>query len=567
MGLLTKRFKKFEFLFIIAVFIFLSGFFTFGRVGNSFKSFPFLYSDAANIASFAAALDYPEFFNYDPLLANQSTFSFYSTIHVPLIRYLAKIFDGYGTAFAVLIFPTLFIQLIGFYVLGKELFNNTIMSFSLAILTFIPISLNLGEFWGAYGDINPRVLFQCILPYLLIITLKVTENPSRWWIAMGVCGLLVYVHPVSAPVWFCAIIIGWLISSRFHWNNKKPLHLLIAVSTFFFLVLPFVINYLQTTNFGENPVIGYEELMTIMEKRFIKGFLDIPLAINEFVRLIILKNWTQVLLWSITFIAGCIIGIKKYIQGERWVGFSIAGWWLGVLFISYGLPLIDHSIAAKIKRIPLEVDLIRGIRFTIPLLFISFLLLLKEILSWITERKKFVHQSLASGLICGTLIITWIWNLESWSHPIISKEIDCISQAAIICPLDEELIQRIDFLDAIKERTPKGSKILSDNFEDLAIRYYSLRSLSYSYKDGGAFLYADQARLIEWYEQFKVMSEIQKTKEQIAVFIQAYTDFGKKYGADYLVVDQPFSREINYPRELILVYTNDYTSLFKIEGS
>ena len=79
--------------------------YTCGRVGLHFNDFLLSSSDAANIASFSAALDHPQLFANDALLSNPANFSFYSTLHIPLIRILAKWFGNYSTPFAFLIFP------------------------------------------------------------------------------------------------------------------------------------------------------------------------------------------------------------------------------------------------------------------------------------------------------------------------------------------------------------------------------------------------------------------------------------------------------------------------------
>lgn len=122
----------------------------------------------ANIAGFAAAGDYPDAFRKDALLSNPDNFRFYATIHIPLIRAIAKISGSYATAFSSLIIPTVFLHLSGFYTLGRTVLKSRYWSVLLAASTLVPVNLKiLGLFWGIYPDVLPRIAFQAFLPFLL----------------------------------------------------------------------------------------------------------------------------------------------------------------------------------------------------------------------------------------------------------------------------------------------------------------------------------------------------------------------------------------------------------------
>src|SRR5437870_715799 len=192
---------------IVLAFGLLALIFYLGRWGGAYP-FVFLESDAANIAGFAAAWDHPELFQGDELLGDQRNFGIYSTIHIPLIRALAKLTGDYGTAFIFLLGPHVFIQALGFYILGRVLFQSRYWATLLAIVTMMPVWLNLGEYWGIYDDPLPRVSFQALLPYLLAGTFYWRSNPAVWPWLLGFAGALIYVHPVSAPGWILAVWLG-----------------------------------------------------------------------------------------------------------------------------------------------------------------------------------------------------------------------------------------------------------------------------------------------------------------------------------------------------------------------
>jgi len=547
------------------LFILIALIFSYGRIGTSCKSFPFLYSDAANIASFAAALDQPTLFNNDPLLANNMNFAWYNTIHIPLIRFLGKVLEDYGAAFALLIFPACLLQLFGFYLLGLSLFKDKFWAFLLAIITFIPVRLNLGEFWGGYGDINPRVLFQSLLPFILAAVIKWGSNPKYWPYLMGLIGLSVYIHPVSTPAWGLAIIGGlWFQAPDIKPNKKIRLFILPAL-IFLVVIAPFAWNYISRTAFGDSTLLDYGMLITIMKRRFIPGFLDLRRGFIDFLRIAVLSDWINFSLWAWTFSAGILYGITKLRKKGQWYGFTLAAWWAGIIFTSVLIPIVDHKVTASMNRVPFEVDLIRGLRYTIPLILITSFLLVRDIAREINHKFNNKIIPIISVLSAIGFVLLWIGQNGFFNHPHINRIISCVRQGSITCPLSIEDQQRIDFLDAVKEKTSPGSRIMSKHFDDLAIRYHSLRPLVYSFKDGGAFLYANHVQLLEWYEQFNEMNALEQIQNDRRAYLDNYLKLGIKYGADYLVLQESYCEDNYYPASLSLIYTNDFNSLYQIE--
>ena len=174
--------------------------FTVGNLGNHFSTYFIMPSDAANISSFAAALDHPDYFVNDAVLNNSANFAHYDSIQVPLTRFLGQVFGSYGSAFGFLIFPVTFLHLIGYYILGIALLKKRTWALLLTLCLMVPVAMNLGENWGLVSDVIPRFLFQALLPFLLTAVIHWGHNPKSWLWLMIATGLLVYVHPVSLPV-------------------------------------------------------------------------------------------------------------------------------------------------------------------------------------------------------------------------------------------------------------------------------------------------------------------------------------------------------------------------------
>lgn len=561
----TKQFGMIISIFVVAIFIFLSLAYTLGRIGNTFSRMSLLSSDAANIASFAAALDHPELFFHDPLLSNTDNFAFYFTIHVPLIRLLNHVFGNYGTAFVALLLPTLFVQLIGFYYLGVILYNSRFWATLLALVTAIPVVLPLGEFWGFYIDPLPRILFQALLPFLLGAAIKWGGQLKFWPWIMGCVGLLIYVHPVSAPAWGVAVLLGLWFSIPTIPIRHRLKAMAISGFVFLFVIAPFALNYLTT--FSHSQAKNYDQVMEILSYRFAPGFLDLSIALQTFYQQMIVSSWIHKGLWIWTLIGFVVVVyLHRKIWDQNRQPYILASWWVGLLMISIVVPLIEHGILRALHRTPLEFDLIRGLRYTIPLLWIVSLWSLSKISSLRMEWASKSHQ-LGNGLWSLIIVLIGLGMMVAWGNQNrfmvrtnMASTYSCWKQEMLVCP-KPEAIERADFLDAIRVLTPPGSSIF---FQDLAIRYYSLRPITYTGKDGGALGYANHDSLLQWYNQTRELNAISTNIKNDPVAREAYVEFARKYGADYLVYEGTLDTKDENILGLRLVYRNMYGTLYEI---
>lgn len=562
----TKQFRILIDGSVVLIFIFISFIYTIGRTGDSFSRMSLLNGDAANIASFAAALDHPDLFSKDPLLSNPDNFAFYFTIHVPMIRLLNHVFGNYGTAFISLLFPILFAQLMGFYYLGNVLYHNRFWAFLLAIVTAVSVTLPLGEFWGFYVDPIPRLLFQAFLPFLLGAAIKWGGQAKFWPWIMGCAGLLVYAHPVSAPAWGVAILLGLWFSVPSSITSTHRFKMMIMSGLFFLIVItPFAVNYLTT--FSHSQAKDYDQVMEILSYRFSPGYLNLPLALQIFYQEIINSNLINRGLWIWT---GVGFGLVTYLQKKNSIqnrySYVLASWWIGLLLISVALPLIEHEALKALRRTPLEFDLIRGLRYTIPLLWMVSFWALSEVYNVALQTSRMYHfgdklWSLLVAIAGIGMVFFWMNENQFISRTNISSTYACWKQELFLCP-QPEATARADFLDAIRVLTPPGSSIF---YSDLAVRYYALRSITYTNKDGGALGYANHDELIKWYKQNQELVAISAYTQNKSLVLKAYLEFARSYGSDYFVL-QPVNdmfNEVN-PLELKLIYRNSYGSLYEI---
>ncbi len=565
---------------IIAGLIVIALAFALGRIGTHFGEYPFLGSDAANIASFAAALDHPQLFAGDPLLKKPANFAFYQTFHIPYIRFFGRALGDYGSAFALLIFPVAFLHLLGYYLLGKILFKNRALSLFFTLAAMVPVKIALVE-WGFMRDVVPRFLFQALLPFILISVLTWGKNPKSWPWLMGGTGLLVYVHPVSLPAWGLAIFLSlWFLAPEIR-GRRRAGHWVGAAFVLLIVIAPFVINYLSTTDFGVSEGIEYEKIRVIMEKRFKPGSLDIQAGLKEFVNGAFLSHGLNLGLFSLALLGGIGVFVRRRHMKNSIPG-VIAAWWAGMIIVGALIPLAEHSLTTALKRMPLEIDLIRSLRYVFLLLLLSVFYLLSELreVALKIQREKF-RSLLAAGVmaLAFSVMIAWMGRYRFFENPAFRQTIRCGSSGRLVCPsLDEDILgHRIGMLQAIRSLTLPGSRILGSDTSvrvvynslgwdsnDLAIRYYSLRPLAFTQKDGGALSYANHRELMTWWSQFCDLSMVKELRRKRIQFLDGLAAYSKKIRANFLVFPEKYDPQAYYPACLKNIYSNPHYSIYQV---
>ena len=330
-----------------------------------------LTGDGGNIASYAAALDHPGWFQADPALGELNNIGIYATIHIPLIRALNHLTGDYGLAYAWLVLPQTFLQLLGFYILGRVLFANRFWAFLLAFLTAMTvINIGLGEIWGVWQDALPRVTFQSLLPFLLALTLVWKNHPGRWPWLMLFAGLLVYVHPISAPAWGLAVWLSlWLLQPR-DWGWKRRCLVMLGLGVLFLAVLtPFAINYLSYRS--RDQAVDYNTVLPILQTYSPANLLNVPAALGNF-----LWKTTRSLLLPIGLAGFAVTWLLK--KSDQTPVKMVSAWLAGILIASILIPLVEQVIEQRFQILPLETELVRCIRYFVPLLLLFWIWPLAE---------------------------------------------------------------------------------------------------------------------------------------------------------------------------------------------
>jgi hypothetical protein len=535
---------------VTALFLFFGVLHQFAHLTNR-PPYVLLDDDAGNIATFAAARDHPELFHGDEVLGAPELSRWYSTVHVPIVRALSRVTGDYGTAFVSLLGLHLFLQSMGFYLLGRVLFRSRYWALLLAVVALMPVDLNLAEFWGLYERPIPRFSFQALLPFVASAAYVWRRRPERWPVVMVAAGLLIYVHPVSAPAWGMALWLGFLAYPPPEWSWARRLTTMLSLGALFLAVsAPFLWHYVAHQEVGTAPSAPYGEIRRIIEARFEPGYLDLPAAILEFA-LVFGRIPGRSLIWLLA--SGGALLVLWLHRKERKSVVVVLLWVIGLVVTSVLLPMIDHQLASALHSFPLEYDLVRGLRYLVPFVLLFSLWPLAEISR--RSRRQYQTRGVTFLLAAVGALLVSIWSY--WHPPLSLGLARCWSTGGLSCGPSSDTAY--EALEAIRRLTPPQAAILPTELP-LAIRYYALRPVVYCYKDGGILSYADHQRLLEWNERKRELSKALLIEEP-AARMDRLLSVAEGLGARYLFVGATLTDDVPRSRHEFIWANEGYALL------
>jgi len=459
----------------------LSGFalfaviYTLGR-WKGLTPFIFLDSDASYISTYAAALDSPQAFTHDYFLSTPGRASSYFEILIPIIRLLKKIVGGYGNAFIFLLPITIFLKLLGFYVLGKQLFHRKWVGLLLALASYPIVYSGAWDYWGIRNDALPRNLFEVFFPWLILAIFNWINQPKRWFLLGGLFGLLMYVHSISAGVTFLSASIIYLVCSKRQFLKRVGD---VSFSGLIFLVVSLPFFYFSEvfqTSSATVP-IPYTEALNILNEIYGETHFQ---TIRVFGKVLVQLTLSGIIPLAImAFLFYLIVQKRNHCQQIK----IVAVWVISIVFISVFLPAMEKYVDQWLQLSTIQMMLIRGLRYMPPLL------LLFSFLVFFGNFSKLENNSLVINNVLGSILIITTIGLMIHFNPqdkYFSDEIRCLSSGRLTCPTQQEL-DAVDIIQALDTFTTSNDTILSipplDVKFNTAIRFQALRCLGYSDSD------------------------------------------------------------------------------------
>lgn len=450
-----------------------------------------LDSDLQTYAQAMAGEARPELFANDPALADRTPANSIPNLQRALASLLLQ-GDGYAAALLASGAIAIFVFYSGWYLFGRIVFRYPSLAAILSLAMGVTVWIGWGTFWGiTHSDPVPRVFFAAIFPFLLLLALAGAKRPSLRPLAMLACGLAMWAHGVSAlncgAMFFTAFLL--LKSPRLSWGGHFA-NLALCLAAFFIPVLYFLWPSLfQGRSFAADELALFQEFFSV---RWQSDYSDFG---GRLLRFFSLSNPPFLILLAG---AGCWLLIIKNCKGNLKELCRMFPCFILALALVVCFCWAEGALAPKLGRLPLGHELIRGLRFCVPLAWIMMTGLLAVYMPNIVWRASLL--AIAASLL-----------LYTTDRQYAAAQLAVTKYTGISLPLSlsaEEERSRAEetrkLAEMIKKRVPEGEAVFSD--EDLMpVRYLALRPLAYSFKDGYIHYYnKDYPRAAQWLKIEKI---------------------------------------------------------------
>jgi hypothetical protein len=546
---------------IILFFFLISMLFFLGR-WNGLTPFVDLNNDAAYISSYAASLDNTQAFSNDPLFSSPGNFGYYTSLQVSLIRLLTKITGGYGLSYILLMIPYVFFQLTGFYLLGKLLYKSRFFSLLLALTTIPIIYTQAGDYWGIWYDPQPRMMFQAFVPWLLLLVFLSLTKPRLRWLVMITTGLLIYIHPVSTPAIAFSAWLGYFVIKPLGITWKQHLHNQFLYAFIFILIAsPFAYQYINNRDLTSTSLLDYETARAFLERLFPSTF-HIRLTFSKYI--LVALNYSL-----IPFAYFGSVLVFRHPEERQRLGL-ILYWLAGILFISVGLSSFEIIFESKLHHLPMFLDLIRGLRYVIPLM--EILVFWPLALYWRHAQPGTRLANLRKlGIAVLAIAMTVIFSLSfpktfqdefpNFRFPNYRfQTLECLRNGNIVCP-SQEFIDELGLIEYIRIKTNKNSPVISipPNYLGGAVRFQALHPLAFDPNDMNRLAPGNLSSAIAMEKDVEEWSKIDLLPAEEK--LEKYLEFGIRKQAEYAIVRNPIPEWLNSD----IVFSNQTYSLIRLE--
>lgn len=480
-------------------------------------------SDLSTYAFSMAGLARPELFANDPILhALTPANSFWN-----LLQFLATILTP-GEAYAVGLFRagalTIFLGLCSAYLLGRRLFSSPGLAAVLSLLFSVTIWVGWGTFWGlTHSDPIPRTLYAALWPLLLLAGLAGAKRAALRPAAMFCVGLSVWVHGLNGLAFGGMLFCAYLLLRP---NNLSltgnVLNLLLCLVCYFVPVLLFLHSSL-----GQPQDFSAEDISTFMELFRQRWFRDYAQSLQDIPGYLFHYAFQPPLF--LLAACGAYVAWRAGTERVRLLLRLYPGLLLGlacVVLFSWA----EGRLAAQYGRLPMGHELIRGLRYLIPL---SWLLIVALIAPLWPRIPGLLRSLLVAGLACGLFLgnpdrqnVGAQHALAQWTGlplPYEKKALDLRAHSRL----------HREALEAVARIVPEGERVFS-NSGDMGVRHIALRPLDHTFKDGSHPFYnknLEAARAWLRLERYRNAGEL------------GYADAWQASDAPWLLTDRPQDKE------------------------
>ena len=242
-------------------------------------------------------------------------------------------------------------------------------------------------------------------------------------------------------------------------------------------------------------------------------------------------------------------------------------WIAGILVVSVGLSSFEMIIESKLQHLPIFLDLIRGLRYVIPLL--EILLLWPLAFYWNKAEPETdlstVRRIGLAGLALGIILVFSLMFPKTFLdyRPYANFRIQtlvCLSESKIVCP-SQELKDEMAIIEYIRASTERNASIFSIPPTDMgsAVRFQALHPVAFDPSDMIRLAPGNLSGTIDMEKDVKEWSMIDLLPEDEK--LAEYLEFGRRRQAEIAIVRNPIPDWLSGN----VIFSNQTYSLIKLQ--
>ncbi|MBQ7618254.1 MAG: translation initiation factor 2 [Desulfovibrio sp.] len=437
-------------------------------------------SDLATYAQGMAREANPELFTNDPLLHAPSA----GNSIVNMQRALATLL-AFGAESGVSLLRSCGVILVFFaffwYLFGRYLFGRRDFALLLLVSVSITVWVGFGTFWGiTHSDPLPRVMHAAFWPLMLWLGIAAYDRPLLRPLCLLCSGLGMWLHGVSS------LNSGAMFLAAFFFNRPKGLSLSKHLGLFLLCVLAFLgpVLIFLWPSLGQAKAFSPAELALFAEFFKLRWAEDYGDLGGSLLKLVNPLNSLGLLFWAglmASFLVARLDNHKLQALAKMYPSFLLAI--ACVCLFSW----LETSYAAFLGRVPMGHELVRGVKFVVPL---SWIFLVGLLVHFLTSVPKIWVR-------CLVVLSFVLLFLCSYDKQYLALQHKLGQNFGLTLPLTNEALAfknkawlAREAVLQVKARTREGEVIFC--LEDLmmALRFVAQRPLAYSFKDGYAYFYS-----------------------------------------------------------------------------
>jgi hypothetical protein len=225
---------------------------------------------------------------------------------------------------------------------------------------------------------------------------------------------------------------------------------------------------------------------------------------------------------------------------ERALALAIACWALGVALVSVAVPWLDQTLARARDAAPVQVDLVRGIRYAVPLSLLALFACLARAQARLAASAAPPRRLAAAGLAAAALAFTGWW-VARHPAPEVGSAIACLARGRLTCPPAAWRGVRAA-VEAARSRLPPGATLLATRNPvldlDPSLRFQALHPVVHASRDLGVLLYVRRGALPAWAERERRVRRIHSLPDA-SQRLSAWLELASELGADYTLLYLP----------------------------